>query len=401
MIQTTSATRRVRHAVHRATPLSHGVPPLRIAGVIAVAAALFVGGCRKPAPPDTATKTEAERGPYSLRVEASPGEAWVGDPIRVQVTMNTPEDSIAILPDADAFAPPEPDSATPTAMPGVSGPAPSIEPEPTLDVLRVEDDPPRPAETGTAWRRTFIVAAPISGDVAIPALTAFYGPKPADYDPNHPPTLEQQLTSKPLTIKIKSALTSQDTVADPRKITGVELPPRPPWPLWVWLAIGGGVIVLAGLIWWALRAAREAASRPAPPVPADMWALDELRRLERVDWFAERREREFYYRLTEIVRAYIERQFGLNAPDMTTEEFLRATERDRRLPRDAVALRVFLEACDLVKYAALEPQPADAQRALETARDFVQSTAAAVRRAATIESPQAAPPAETSLSETA
>ena len=123
--------------------------------------------------------------------------------------------------------------------------------------------------------------------------------------------------------------------------------------------------------------------RPAPPVPADVWALRALSALADAGWLERYGYKEYYYRLTEIVRAYVERQFGLAAPEMTTEEFLNELSRARgSVPYDASKLRGFLEACDIVKYAAFAPTSEDADGALATARSFVRSTAAAATAAA-------------------
>ncbi|MBN2446132.1 MAG: hypothetical protein JXO22_05380, partial [Phycisphaerae bacterium] len=89
---------------------------------------------------------------------------------------------------------------------------------------------------------------------------------------------------------------------------------------------------------------------------------------------------EYYFRLSEIVRAYIEARFLIAAPDMTTEEFLSTLARgDAILPGEHVGrLRPFMEACDYVKYAALTPDVDAAVQALGTARNFVQTTAGAI-----------------------
>jgi hypothetical protein len=44
---------------------------------------------------------------------------------------------------------------------------------------------------------------------------------------------------------------------------------------------------------------------------------------------------------------------------------------------DPLRLRVFMEACDIVKYAAFTPQPADVAAAQDTARAYVQETSVA------------------------
>ena len=51
-------------------------------------------------------------------------------------------------------------------------------------------------------------------------------------------------------------------------------------------------------------------------------------------------------------------------------------------PYDASRLSDFLQACDLVKYAALRPRGEDADQALGTARVFIDATAAATQRSA-------------------
>ncbi|RMF81630.1 MAG: hypothetical protein D6744_06940 [Planctomycetota bacterium] len=113
-----------------------------------------------------------------------------------------------------------------------------------------------------------------------------------------------------------------------------------------------------------------------------MLAMRELAELSSGDHFERGAVREFYYRLSEIVRVYIERKFGLAAPEMTTEEFLVRLARDRSaVPYDADRLRAFLEECDRVKYAAYEPRREDGEQSISAARAFVDATAAAVAAA--------------------
>ena len=67
--------------------------------------------------------------------------------------------------------------------------------------------------------------------------------------------------------------------------------------------------------------------------------------------------KEFYLRLTGIVRQYVEDTTGIRAPEQTTEEFLRDMRSSSVFPADRSArLAEFLEAADLVKYAGQEPR---------------------------------------------
>ncbi len=67
--------------------------------------------------------------------------------------------------------------------------------------------------------------------------------------------------------------------------------------------------------------------------------------------------KEFYLRLTGIVRQYVEDTTGIRAPEQTTEEFLRDM-RSRAVfpPERSARLAEFLEAADLVKYAGQQPE---------------------------------------------
>jgi hypothetical protein len=66
--------------------------------------------------------------------------------------------------------------------------------------------------------------------------------------------------------------------------------------------------------------------------------------------------KEFFLRLTGIVRQYIEATTGIRAPEQTTEEFLRAMRsREAFSPQRSVRLAEFLEAADMIKYAGQQP----------------------------------------------
>ncbi|HAS81989.1 MAG TPA: hypothetical protein DCS43_04775 [Verrucomicrobia bacterium] len=106
-------------------------------------------------------------------------------------------------------------------------------------------------------------------------------------------------------------------------------------------------------------------------------ALHELELLLGKKWVEHGRVKDFYVELTMIVRRYIERQHHVRAPEQTTYEFLQAITADPRFPSDVLGrLKEFLEAADLVKFAAAQPDAADVNNAVSTARDYVSSDAA-------------------------
>ena len=83
----------------------------------------------------------------------------------------------------------------------------------------------------------------------------------------------------------------------------------------------------------------------------------------------------FYNRLGNILRNYVENRFGLRAPERTTEEFLHELrESDALDDSHKRILKAFLEHCDLVKFAAYNPENPEIQKTFDTCKEFICST---------------------------
>jgi hypothetical protein len=90
--------------------------------------------------------------------------------------------------------------------------------------------------------------------------------------------------------------------------------------------------------------------------------------------------------LTEIGKGYVERRFGIEALDRTTDEIRLALTRDpgRVAPLGADDIVDFLQRSDLVKFARMRPDEDVAKDALGFVRDLVERS---------VPSPSAAQPA--------
>lgn len=137
-------------------------------------------------------------------------------------------------------------------------------------------------------------------------------------------------------------------IVDPRRIVSV----------YDALLIAGAIgllLALATLAWWLWRRHRRKRLEPPPP-PPPVPPHDRARRALEAATRLLGDPDAFCTELSAILRTYLEERFGWNAPDRTTEEFLAELRQDRMLPPSLQELlHDFLERCDLVKFARLEP----------------------------------------------
>lgn len=147
-----------------------------------------------------------------------------------------------------------------------------------------------------------------------------------------------------------------------------------------WAALGlGGALISASLIWLVIRYVKRR-NHPEiftqkPLEPAHVIAFRELDKLREEKLWARGEVKQYYTRLTEITRQYIERQYGIPAMESTTEEILdafgRTNAEDQLLDE---ILKELLELADLVKFAREDPLPVDNQSNLNNAYIFIQKT---------------------------
>lgn len=141
-----------------------------------------------------------------------------------------------------------------------------------------------------------------------------------------------------------------------------DLPPLS-WKLVGWIAAAlSALAAVIGAIFFGVRfLARKIREHRMSPIER---AWVELERLLKKGLPGRGKYKDFYVELTMVVRRYIQRKYGIKAPHMTTEEFLREAK-----PSDE--LRRFLESADMVKFAGVEATPEMADDATASARDYL------------------------------
>lgn len=110
------------------------------------------------------------------------------------------------------------------------------------------------------------------------------------------------------------------------------------------------------------------------PVPPYEMAKQRLETLHDQHLCEKGQEREFYTELTDILREYIDKRFGINAMEMTTGQILTQLNANPETKPSEKLMRQILEVADFVKFAKLRPLPEDNTKSYISAIEFVENT---------------------------
>ena len=193
--------------------------------------------------------------------------------------------------------------------------------------------------------------------------------------PSHLPTSSFYTSPVYFTSPAAREPVTGDMEIDPKK----DLPPLS-WRLVGWCALA--LVALAAVLFgigWTIRKIREMVRvHRMSPIERAYYELD---RLLKKGLPGRGLYKDFYVELTMVVRRYVERKYGVKAPNMTTQEFLgelarRADDATVAQIGDSVALKEFLESADLVKFAGVEATPEMADAATGKARGYLSTDSA-------------------------
>jgi len=185
---------------------------------------------------------------------------------------------------------------------------------------------------------------------------------------------EQTIYAPQLAVLVESLLEKGGEPTDIRDIKGPVEVPADRTKAYVAGALALAAVVIAFAAVVLLRRRRRRFEVESVEMPWET-ALRELDALRSFDPLKEGRIEEFYVSLSGIVRHYLERRFGLRAPEMTTEEFFDLMSRDGTLVGEHKQLmQEFLGHCDLVKFARYGPSRSEIDGAYGSASRLVQET---------------------------
>lgn len=144
---------------------------------------------------------------------------------------------------------------------------------------------------------------------------------------------------------------------------------------WGWILVV--IIVILGAIFGLLLYKKKLpitltpAKKEIPPYELAIQLLEKLRD----EKLCERgQEKEFYTRLTDILRSYIDSRFGINAMEMTTTQIIESLNSNNETVDSKSYVEQVLEIADFVKFAKVRPLPDDNVKSYNWALQFVKET---------------------------
>jgi hypothetical protein len=327
----------------------------RAALVCAIIGLAFTSGCggmrskdgAAPSQSHKAIERSAQKGPVKLSVRVWPREPRLSDLVEMDVTVESQPD-VEIKP--------------PAFGQGVG------------DFL-IRDYSERPDPGAKNFRRFHYQLEPAhAGKHLIRSVSIEFVDKRPNSERRGEPALVE---TDPLEVNVTSELEGKaPSLANLEPMTPPQAVPQAFGTAWLVAAGLAGVLAIAAVI-VVMRRRKRRPIEPRRQTPEEI-AHVALALLLAENLHGRGLIKEFYLRLTGIVRQYVEDTTGIRAPEQTTEEFLRDMRSHAAFPLDrSVRLAEFLEAADLVKYAGQQPEQVQIEQAIARAHEFVNLALAA------------------------
>lgn len=216
-------------------------------------------------------------------------------------------------------------------------------------------------------KRALVVQSFDSGTYTIPPFILVNGP--------------DTVRSNTLTLKVNpvdvSSMTDINPIAPPASFQSKWFDWLPDWITDYWLVIVLAILVIAGGICAYLLLTKRVTMAIMPQkkrLPPDQIAFNRLNALKDAQLWERGQEKEYYTRLIDILRDYLQERFGINAMEMTSSQILKAlsSNPETRLPHRY--MQKVVEIADYVKFAKVRPMPDDNVRSFQNAMQFVEET---------------------------
>lgn len=142
-----------------------------------------------------------------------------------------------------------------------------------------------------------------------------------------------------------------------------------------WILIA--VVIIAAFVYVYMKWLRHGKIPLMPvkkPIPPYELAISRLNELQDEQLWQKGAEKEYYTRLTDILRGYLAGRFGINAMEMTSHQISEALKDNEDISEYSLLVNKVLNEADFVKFAKAKPLADENQRAFSNTRQFVELT---------------------------
>ena len=189
-------------------------------------------------------------------------------------------------------------------------------------------------------------------------------------------TLWHELSTEAIKITVESLKPSEE--GDIRDIKQ-PLEILKDWWLTIRFVLAGVIIIVIGILVYVLYRRYKAGKaliprREKPKLPPHVIALGALESLIKKGLLEKGEIKQFYIRLSEIIRQYIEDRFFIYALEMTTGQLIDNLQANQIEDGVVQQIDTFLSNCDLVKFAKYLPEEAEHKSTTDLAFKIVNDT---------------------------
>ncbi len=168
----------------------------------------------------------------------------------------------------------------------------------------------------------------------------------------------QTIKTNPVYISVKSVAEGEQK-ADIRDVKGVVKLPYQILKYMLWIGVPLLIALLLAVYLLYFRNRENTSDRVIEKLsPADQ-ALRDLHELFESTWIRDGKIKHYYLRFSEILKIFLEKQFGIQASEATTSEIANIIKRIQITEESKKHLVEVLEAADFAKFARWIPSPAD------------------------------------------
>ena len=169
---------------------------------------------------------------------------------------------------------------------------------------------------------------------------------------------------------------------DPKKgIADIKPIIEAPWtfrealPIILWILLAIVVIGIAYYVYYRWKNNKPIIPLPKKPIiPAHIIANKELDKLQQQKLWQNGEIKEYYSRLTDIFRTYLENRMHFGAMEMITDEIMTELKK-KEIDKDLLEqTRKVLDTSDFVKFAKIQPLATENEEAFHWASEFVKTT---------------------------